>query len=270
MCALRVAEAGWAAPEHACLMYEGEDGFLKEGVRFLAEGVAAGDSVLYLSTRSEDQMRVDVAALGATDQLVRARSLAFLSYPPELDVVPEEQLAYLAEVSEQAMAVGHRGLRVLAELTALAGDPVRRRALLRYEHLADRYMTTHRMTALCVVDRGRVGDEAAAGVDALHPSHMGSGPGSGFRLLPAADGLRITGAVDAWDADRLGELLLAITAEGAEVRLHLEHLQFIGARGLRVLAECRERLAGGGGQLRLVGAKPIVQRAVGVLGLDLS
>ncbi len=193
-------------------------------------------------------MLTGLAGLRSSDQLMAAGTLTLMSYAnADRMVVPEEQLAYFAAATERAVADGHRGLRVLAELTGLAGDMRRRRSLLRYEHLATRYMAAHPMSALCAVDRTALGDASVAEVEAVHSHVAGPGGLSGFRLLPEDDGLELTGVVEAWDADRLSEVLHSITGPTDDVRLHLQRLNFISGMGLKALARYGNDLAAQGG-----------------------
>lgn len=259
---------------HACLAYDGGDSFLPEGVRFLADGAEQGERLFYVSGRSYPQMREDVAGGSALGGLETAGTLTLLSYADVTDldvfVVPEQQLAFFAAATAQAVADGHRGVRVLAELTALAAEPGRRARLVQYEHLADRYMARHPMSALCLLDRVALSDEVLAEAEAVHPQTDGTDGLSGFRLLPDEDGLRLTGVVDAWEADRLSHLLRTLAPADGVVRLNVAELTCIGARGLRALGSYRRDLTSSGGRLELVDPRPVLRRACDVMGVDLT
>ena len=259
---------------HGCLAYERPDDFLPHGVRFLADGVDRGERLVYVSGRPQDQMRRDVALLRSPSDLEASGALTLMSYADadDLDalVVPDRQIEVFAAATEQAVADGHRGLRVLAELTGLAVTPHRRARLLQYEHLATRYMSSHPMSALCVVNRTVVDEEALAEFEAVHPHVEGPEASGGFHLLPDEDGLRLTGVVDAWDADRLEHLLRTLTGQGSVVRLQLADLDVIGARGLRALAAYGQDLARSGGRLELVDPRPVVRLACAVVRLDIT
>jgi hypothetical protein len=258
---------------HSCLSFETVDGFLREGVRFLADGVARGERLVYVSGRSQDQMRRDVAVLSSPTELEAAGALTLMSYADvdDLDavVVPERELGVFAAATAQAVTDGHRGLRVLAEVTGLAAEHDRRSRLLRYEHLATRYMSGHPMSALCGLDRSALDPEALAEFEAVHPHVRGPATSTGFRLLPDEDGLRLVGVVEAWDAARLGHLLRTLASPGSVVRLQLADLDSIGARGLCALAAYGQDLARSGGRLELVDPRPVVQRACSALRVDL-
>ena len=253
---------------HMWRSYDGADSFLQDGLRYLNEGAARDERLVYVSGRPLDQMRDDVSVLlPAAEELVDADRLTLVSYRDGYDLDPDVQVAQFGELTELAVAEGLTGVRVLAELTGLAAGP-QRGPLLRYEHLADRYMAGHALSAFCVVDGSELPEETVADLDAIHPYRDSPVATSGFRLLPQDDGLALTGAVDAWEAERLRDLLTTIAGDG-EVRLHLEELEFIGARGLAALARFSAHLQERGGRLSIVGAHAVVHRAGSVLGLDL-
>ena len=252
---------------HMWRSYDAADSFLQDGVRYLNEGAARNERLLYVSGRPLDQMRDDVGVLPAVEELVDADRLTLVSYHDGYDLNPDLQIAQFGELTERAIAEGLAGVRVLAELTGLAAGS-QRGPLLRYEHLADRYMARHALSAFCVVDSSELPEETVADLDAIHPHTDSPEAISGFRLLPRDEGLALTGAVDAWDAERLADLLATIAGDG-EVRLHLEELDFIGARGLAALATYSAHLQERGGRLTVVGAHAVVHRASSVLGLDL-
>lgn len=252
---------------HTSLLYADDEVFLGEGVRFLARGMMSGERLVYVSSRPMERMRDDVAALGSGNGLLDNGTLTLVALEEGHHVVPEEQVAFVAAATERAVAEGHRGLRLLAELTGVAGDGSQRGNLLRYEHLADRYMSSHPVTAMCAVDATVLPEAVIADIQAVHRHGLGATL-SGFRLLPEDDGFRLTGVVEAWDGDRLAELLRSITGDTTEVRLHLDELEFIGARGLAALSRYGHGLRSSGGRLTVVGARAVVSRAWTALGLD--
>lgn len=256
-------------PGHRWLPYEGDDGFLDEGMGYLRAGVADAARLVYASGRPLEQMEEDVQRLDPDAALRGSGVLTLLPVDVRAEVRADDYVAYFAGETERALRDGRSGLRVLAELSSLAQGP-QRAALLRYEHLADRYMAAHPMSALCAVDRGQVPEPAVAELEALHPQVAADSRSVGFHLLPEDDGLRLTGAVDAWDAEHLAEVLQAITGDPTSLSIHVEGLEFIGARGLAVLSRHRRRLAERGADIVVVGAHPVLRRACSALGLDLG
>lgn len=78
--------------------------------------------------------------------------------------------------------------------------------------------------------------------------------------------VRLIGALDIADAERVTEVLVAIA--GSTVLVNLEHLTFLDAAGLSALLSARQQVERGGHHLRFLGARGIVRRVFDVTGLD--
>lgn len=266
---MNVSGSGGRVPGHTWLSYDGRDGFPDAGRSYLSGGAADNARLIYASGRPVEQMQQDVGLFDPDGALRASGTLTLLPYDEQADLRAEDYVDYFAAETERALQGGHTGLRVLAELSGLAEGPQRGK-LIRYEHLADRYMASHPMSSLCVVDRARVSQRAVAELEAVHPQVASDSRSVGFRLLPEDDGLRLTGVVDAWDAEPLTEVLEAIAGSSTTLRLHVDELDFIGARGLAALARHRRRLADRGVEVLVVGTSPVVDRACAVLDLDVG
>lgn len=139
---------------------------------FLLAGLTAGEQVWYVSAepdpvadrlRTEPEFR-DALRTGAA-RLVPLGS----AYSCDHVVDPATQVRAYARATEAALAAGHTGLRVAADATALVRGPAQRDAFARYEHLVDRYMRAHPMSAMCAYDRRVLDDQAIAELACLHP-----------------------------------------------------------------------------------------------------
>lgn len=188
-------------------------------------------------------------------------------YDLSAPIDPEAQLAkYAAEVA-RALAEGCNGVRVFCDITALIADPARRASHAYWEHFADGWMAEgNPLAALCAYDVGVLGDEPEA-VMVLHPLRHGPGVTSTpFGLFHEASMTVLDGEVDAFGARALADALAALP-EGP-VSLDVGALSYLCARGAAALADAAKPAAAGQPRLRLVGARPIVQRIWQILGFD--
>jgi hypothetical protein len=118
---------------------------------------------------------------GSFDKELRDDALQVVSldstYTTGTVVDPAAQVQLYAAATAEALDAGFTGLRVAAEVTQLVRTPAQLDAFARYEHLVDRYMATHPMSAMCSYDRGELGDDVIAQLACMHPcAHAGAAP----------------------------------------------------------------------------------------------
>ncbi|MFC6017708.1 MEDS domain-containing protein [Plantactinospora solaniradicis] len=157
---------------HLCWSYDDPVDFDCRTREFLVEGIAAGEQVWLVTTEQPrnvvEQLRKVSGFAAALDQ-GSAQAVPLTSTYRGDAVDPAAQVAVYEAATEQALATGHSGLRVVADATSLVRTPARRAAFARYEHLIDRYMRTRPMSAMCGYDRRELGDEAVAELACMHP-----------------------------------------------------------------------------------------------------
>jgi anti-anti-sigma regulatory factor len=258
---------GLGSSGHVCWTYDDARDFSRPALAWLADGLRLGQRLVYVSGRPVDWMRRHVSALPDVDDLLDRGVLRLVSLPDVYDLdaplVPEEQLAIYRQATEEAVAAGFQGLRVLADVTDLVADPARRPAHLRWEHLADEFMAGHPLSAMCAYRRPVLGDEAITELTSVHPASNGTDAVSPFRLFFDDGTLVLGGSVDAFSSVLLGQLLDG-SHVGPDTTLDVSGLDFIDARGVATLAEWAKRL----GRVRVEGASPLFRRVWAVLGLD--
>ena len=154
-------------------MFDDPAEFRVRSGRFLAAGLAAGQRVMYIGAGGPAGLAADMAgvagftaALGSGQASVAAVD-AMYELGPVFD--PQEQVDLFAVAARTALADGHTGLRVAADVSALAGNPRHGDAYLRYEHLVDRFMSGNPVHGMCGVRRDAAGPGALAAVACLHP-----------------------------------------------------------------------------------------------------
>jgi anti-anti-sigma regulatory factor len=227
-----------------CWRYERRDEFAVRAREFLAEGLAAGERVLYVGRDDVDTLTRQLCTTSVFDEglrrgAVRVAALA-ATYPFEVVVEPEAQVRNYAAATEEALADGFTGLRVAADATPLVRTPAQLTAFTRYEYLVDRYMTTRPMSAMCAYSGAELDDEAIALLACLHPSaSAGTAP---FHLhAPTGDAVsaELDGALDL-AARRLWPLALEradLRPVAGSVVIDATGLEFVDHRNLLALAD---------------------------------
>ncbi len=245
-------DQGTASYGHVCLAYDSRAELETWAGDFLAAGEAAGERVWYIAADTP------------------SRPLPFLplagTYRSGAVVDPAGQVAAYTAATEDALAAGFTGLRVVADATPLVGTAEQLDAFARYEYRIDRYMRDHPFSALCAYDRRVLGDPAIAQLACLHAESTAAVP---FRLhaCPPGEG---TAALDGELDLSADELLTAtlrradLTPAGAEVVLRARGLTFTDHRSLIRLHEYAD---GRGTTIVLRGASAATGRLADLLDL---
>jgi anti-anti-sigma factor len=257
--------AGLAAGDHVCWAYETEDEFLTGGGTFLADGLVAGDRLLYVASLDAAALAARVGLLGLDPFLEDEGALLLRTtaelFDPALRGAGSGPMRGFEALCTRALADGYSGLRVL--LVANRSFYLHH---LRHEHLAEQRMAGGLpMTAMCSYNRRVLGDGGIADIAALHPLVHGPASLSERALFCEADRLVLTGTIDAASCPQMRRLLGTMRLEGS-VLLDVSEVDFIDARGLHTLLRWGERVAAAGGSLTIVGATPWMSRAWEELG----
>jgi anti-anti-sigma factor len=88
-------------------------------------------------------------------------------------------------------------------------------------------------------------------------------------ITPTSDppGLRLSGDVDASNADQLDHALSPLAARGGDITLDVSQLGFIGSAGMQVLVRALIDVEGKG-RIVVTGARAPFTKLVGIMGLD--
>jgi hypothetical protein len=161
-------------PGHVCRGYRRRDEFAAGAWAFLAAGLAAGERVLYVAPGDPGVIAGQLRAAGPFAEGLRSGAVQIASvdatYTTGTVVDPAGQAGLYAAATSEALAAGYTGLRVAADATSLVRTPAQLDAFARYEHLIDRYMATHPMSAMCGYDLNELGEETVAQLACLHPA----------------------------------------------------------------------------------------------------
>lgn len=264
--------AGLGLSDHVGWVY-GSDRELAEfreaALRFAADGMALGQRLVYVADRPESEILAGLGSLGDVDARrergalsVQSVADAYLGGGPVADC--DAQLAFYDDAVDQAIADGFAGIRVVAEVSALAADPAWCGQQARWEMVADRYMATSRpLAALCGYDRRLVGADVAAVLAAVHPVRHDDV--TAFSLFAEGDALRIDGEIDVFQVPILERALLAVPEAEALV-LDVSDLRFVDTAGIVTLARQMAERAAGGVDVQVRHARPLFRRMWSLLG----
>jgi anti-anti-sigma regulatory factor len=268
-----LTELGPATPEdHVCWVYDDPAAFTEVARQYLAEGLAAGERLLCVGAEVLSGVRAADGPLADLDGLQARGALQVLdvraAYEAGGGFTPDQQLAYYDAATRGAVADGFTGLRVVAELSALAADPSRRADLLRWEHLADDFIGHGSgMIALCAY-RQDLDREALADVTSVHPLVHAPDDGPPFRIWFDGDTVVLSGTLDTFGAARLRAVLDGSPSSGGRVVADLGRVDFVDVGGCRELARWGARLQEGSVALELRGTTRVLRRMWAVLGFD--
>jgi anti-anti-sigma regulatory factor len=257
--------------DHICWVYDEDDASFDRAVRrFLAGGLARDERVLVIGERVIASIGTAGDGFGDAGELMAAGSLRTLTtaeaYEAAGEFVPATQRSFYDAATQEALADGYAGLRVVAEVTQLAEDADVRPTLVAWEHLADGYAAQGSgFTALCAYS-SRLSPQALADVAAVHPLvHAPSLPP--FQVFFDDDRVAVTGSVDTFSADRLARVLASSPVSGDGAVLDLGDVEFVDVAASRVIARWAQDLEARALPLEVRGASPLLQRMWRVLGL---
>jgi anti-anti-sigma regulatory factor len=239
-----------AAPGHLCWGYRRPAEFAARAREFLADGLSAGERVLYVAPGDEDFLQAQLRAAGELDEGLRRGAVQVSSvdgtYTTGTVVDPLGQVELYATATAEALAAGYTGFRVAADATSLVRTPAQLDAFARYEHLVDRFMATHPMSAMCGYDLAELGADAVAQLACMHPrAHAGATPFHLHGHAPDGSAAALEGELD-MEAGRLWPLALEradLRPTGGRVVIDAAGLRFIDHRSLTAVADYAERNA---------------------------
>ncbi|RZU31986.1 MEDS domain-containing protein [Blastococcus saxobsidens] len=260
------------AHDHVCWVYRDDSDLVAAAVEFLAGGLLRGERLLCVGDRVVDGLRRAPTALGDLDELIADGRLRLLTvadaYAATGPFSTEGQHAFYDAATRRAVADGHTGLRVFADVTALAADAALRPELVRWEHVADEFIAHGPgMTAMCAyredLPAATLGD--LAGVHPQVHAPTGTAP---FQVFFDEQGPSLTGDVDTVGAERLARILAATPVSGGTCAVDLSGLSFADVAACRVLARWARTLGERGVRLEFWNAPALLERMWHVLALD--
>ena len=177
---------------------------------------------------------------------------------------PVRQLETFTAVLDEALAQGYRGVRIVADNTAMiTGDDDTFRRWLAWEQLADSFIESRPVVGVCYFDDREIDAARLDLLYALHPLTHGREAAPPFRLFVDEGAVVVTGEIDDETVVLLRRLLAVRLQDGDDVVVDLGRAEFIDHRTLQAFA----RLATSGAAVRLRGVHQTLRGLWQSLGL---
>jgi len=161
--------------DHICLPYQDLSERHDVIIPFIAEGLARGERCVYTLAVSEQAALLDdLAAAGVNASRAVERGALWLRTPEEIYLRsgkfdPDDSLAYIEELIQQALAEGFTGLRGSGEMAAGQEDAVPWETVLSYEARVNEWFSKRPFIGLCRYRRGAFAPSVIRDVLRTHP-----------------------------------------------------------------------------------------------------
>jgi len=260
------------AGAHACWGFDRRQEFVDAALEFLTDGLRNGQRIAYVGSEPVDEQRERLEPLGGVGAMIDEGALLLIDltgiYKAGEPLDPHTQMGVYAAVTDAALADGYSGIRVAAQVTNLVTEPATWDAHLRWESMADRFMSVQPMSAMCGYQRDVVPEQLLAEISTLHPASNAPDKTVPFRLFAEDGEMVLSGDVD-FIAVKALDRALETACDGTEpVVLDLRDLGFIDPNGIKVLARHTRRLATESG-CSVRNAPPPVERLCQMLDVAL-
>ncbi|WP_433076315.1 MEDS domain-containing protein [Dactylosporangium sp. CA-052675] len=219
---------------HVTLSYSGDHEIRGLLTDFAQRAVTAGHrAVIFLDTDSDDLARALAAGVtgAAPGQLSTVRygtgqtGATLGGFGGPLFGVAD-MLDLIGRLVDGTLRGGWPALALAGEMTWTDRPAWTPTDLFAYEHQVNRFFGDPRVTKLCLYDRRRFGKELLARIGAVHP-----GPLLAFTLGGWGAHLRLTGELDASNAESLPSILELVAGSDSVVMLDASDLDFVDAAG---------------------------------------
>ena len=187
--------------DHVGWVFSGQAEFDALAGPFLAEGADRGERLIYVAA---DPGPAVAARLHGTlgPDAVQVASIAEV-YGASGIVDAAAQRATFAAALAEAVAEGYTGIRVAADNTPMVTDDQRMAAWVRWEIIADRFMSENPVTGLCAFDGNKVDVNRLRHLATLHPLFPADRPVPQFRLFADDGDLCVEGQIDSFAVTEL-------------------------------------------------------------------
>lgn len=233
---------------HLCWAYRDRSEFRARAGECMAGAYAAGQWIEYVGEGDAEALWDELAGLDGVEEILDGGGVGvssvheFYEFVGHSDVVdPITAVAKRVAATEQAVAAGYTGFRIVVDATPVARTPEQREAFARFEYLVDREMAALPVSALCAYDVSELGTAAVSEMACLHP--LVNDGSALFRLYADQDvEFALAGEIDLSDGALFATTLGRTVAlsSGPELIVDGRGLEFIDHRGL-LAVECQAR-----------------------------
>ncbi|MFL5351703.1 MEDS domain-containing protein [Archangium sp.] len=163
------------AGAHLCVIYERFEDEMTALVPYVRMGLERGERcICAVEARDVEAVASAMAARGVDVERERARkALIFLSQREAFlrsgDFIPEQMVAFIRKLEEDALAEGYTGLRTSGEMTWTLGSQPGCEQLIRYESLLNRSLPGSHWLTVCHYHRSCFRPEIIRDVLRTHP-----------------------------------------------------------------------------------------------------
>ncbi len=257
---------------HACWGFDRRQEFVDAALEFLTDGLRNGQRIVYVGSEPVEEQRERLEPLGGVGAMIDEGALLLIDltgiYKSGQPLDPHVQLGVYRAVTDAALADGYAGIRVAAQVTNLVREPETWDAHLRWESMADRFMSAQPMSAMCGYQRDVVPEKLLTELAAVHPVSNVPERTVPFRLFADDGDMVLSGDVDYLSVKAL-DRALETACDGTEpVVFDLGELGFIDPNGLEVLVRHTRRLAAESG-CSVRNMPPAVERLSQMAGVEL-
>jgi anti-anti-sigma regulatory factor len=246
------------ADGHACWVFDQDQEFVDASLEYLTDGLRSGQRLAYVGSEPVAEQRERLEPLGDTAALIDSGTLQLFAlddlYHVGEPVDADAQLATYSAATDGALADGYTGLRVEAHV--------------RWESIADRFMSVRPLSALCGYRREALPDTLLHDLAAVHPATNVERELVPFHFFAESGDLVLSGEVDLFSAEDLDRVLTLACSAEETLALDLGSLGFIDHHGLEILISHTRRLATESG-CAVRNTPPVVDRLCQLLEVKL-
>jgi anti-anti-sigma regulatory factor len=264
--------SGLGANAHACWAFDRIQEFVEASLEYLTDGLRYGQRIAYVGSEPVAEQRDLLDPLGGVGEMIDKGALRLFELPDFYEmgepVDAEAQLAVYSAATDGALADGYTGFRVAAQVTDLVKEPHTRDAHVRWESIADRFMSVRPLSALCGYHRGSLPQPLLCDLAAIHPATNLTPATVPFRLHGEDGDLALAGEVDLISAEDLDRVMELACHPGDRIALDIGGLTFIDHHGLEVIATHIQRLRTAG-ECSVTNTPPVVDHLCDLLEIQL-
>lgn len=217
--------------DHVCWLVSGPAAYAAAARDLIAEGRALGQHIVLFAPPGR------ATPMPGCPPTADPYS-AFLGQGP---IDPVVMLHALRELSAQARADGHNGLRVISDMDWLLPGAPTPEEIAGLEIIVDRAARELGATIVCAYRRASFDPIMLLGALPVHPVRWGNDPGPQFGFhADGASGWRLSGEIDVAVIETFAAAFAAAASLG-DCLVDVSGLEFVDVAGLRAMAQAARR-----------------------------